>query len=127
MTKGCGKVVSAIEAELQGIIDDYSVFQSKQRMKYGEDEYEIEQNQLNVRSIAAVERAAGQKSIYYRQVVGEPTMHPNTTYNLLGRIGIVQALLNNIQRGYLRSFEDIIHGELFGDYLEMSSHLLESG
>ena len=127
MTKGCGKVVSAIEAELQGIIDDYKAFQPKQRKKYGDDEYEIEQNQLNVRSIAAVERGAWQKSIYYRKVVGEPAMNPNTTYNLLGRIGIVQALLNNIQRGYLRSFEDIIHGELFGDYLEMSSHLLESG
>ena len=127
MTKGCGKVVSAIEAELQGIIDDYKAFQPKQRKKYGDDEYEIEQNQLNVRSIAAVERGAGRNSIYFRQVVGEPAMNPNTTYNLLGRIGIVQALLNNIQRGYLRSFEDIIHGELFGDYLEMSSHLLESG
>ena len=120
-------MVSAIKLELQAIIEEYTVFQSKQKSKGTDVGYEIELNQLNVRCIAAVERGAGRNSIYYRQVIGEPIMHPNTIYNLMGRIGIVQALLHDIEHGYFRSFEDIIHSEVFGDYLEMSSHLLENG
>lgn len=47
-------------------------------------------------------------------------MIPNTVYNLMGGIDIVQALLHDIKNGFFRSFEDIIHGELFSDFLEMA-------
>ena len=121
-------MINAIEAELQGILDEYSKAQLQAQHEDCSDVIgRFQMNQLNVRCIAAVERCAGRNSIYYRQVVGEPTMHPNTNHNLVGRIGIVQALLYDIQHGYFRSFEDIIHGELFGDFLEMAEHLNKSG
>lgn len=121
-------MINAIEAELQGILDEYTNAQSRAQYDDCSDVIgRFQMNQLNVRCIAAVERCAGRNSIYYRQVVGEPTMYPNTNHNLVGRIGIVQALLYDIQHGYFRSFEDIIHGELFGDFLEMAEHLNNSG
>lgn len=121
-------MVSAIEAELQGIIEEYVGFQSRSKYEDCSDVMnKTEINQLNVRCIAAVERGAGRNSIYFRQVVGEPTMHPNTGHNLTARIGIAQALLHDIQKGYFRSFEDLIHGELFGDFLEMADHLQTNG
>lgn len=118
----------AIESELRGIIDEYQLLRDQSQHEDCSDVIgRFQMNQLNVRCIAAVERGAGRNSIYYRQVVGEPTMHPNTNHNMVGRIGIVQALLHDIKNGYFRSFEDIIHGEVFGDYLEMAEHLNSNG
>lgn len=119
----------SIEAELREIVEEYCEFQanaSRDETCVGEADI-IQINNLNVRCIAAIERGAGRNSIYYRQAVGEPAMHPNTVHNLTGRIGIVQALLHDIQKGYFRSFEDLIHGELFGDFLEMADHLYTNG
>ena len=83
-------MVSAIEAELLGIIEEYKGFQSQTEYDDCSDVMKItELNNLSVRCIAAVERGAGRNSIYFRQVVGEPTMHPNTGHNLAERIGIV--------------------------------------
>lgn len=121
-------MVGSIKDELQGIIEEFVGFQSRSKYEDCSDVMnKTEINQLSVRCIAAVERGAGRNSIYFRQVVGEPTMHPNTGHNLTARIGIVQALLHDIQKGYFRSFEDLIHSEVFGDYLEMAEHLNCSG
>ena len=54
-------MVSAIETELQGIIEKHNVFLTKQKSQRIDAAYEIEQNQLNVRCVAAVERGAGRK------------------------------------------------------------------
>ena len=42
-------------------------------------------------------------------------------------VGILQALSLDLKAGHLRSVEELIHGELFGDFLEMARHLLDSG
>lgn len=40
---------------------------------------------------------------------------------------VMNALRADMQMGYLRSFSEILHADLFSDYLEMASHLNESG
>ena len=121
-------MITAIEAELQGIIEEYKGLQSRSKYDDCSDVLdEMQLNQMNVRCIMAVERGTGRGSTYHSQVLGIPKTFPNTHHNLIGRIGIVQALLHDIQHGYFRSFEDLIHGELFGDFLEMAEHLNNSG
>ena len=41
--------------------------------------------------------------------------------------GVAQSLLDDMEAGYTRSIQEIIHGEVFSDYFEMAEHLLESG
>jgi len=41
--------------------------------------------------------------------------------------GVVQSLLEDMEAGYTASLEELVHGEVFGDYLEMAQHLLDSG
>ena len=51
----------------------------------------------------------------------------NTWSEVARQIGVAKALLSDIQNGYMESFEELVHGDVFGDFLEMSDHLLDAG
>ena len=42
-------------------------------------------------------------------------------------VGVVTALQADLKAGYLKTVPELIHGEIFGDFLGMAEHLLESG
>ena len=42
-------------------------------------------------------------------------------------IGVAKSLKYNLYKGYLKSFEELIHGDVFADYLEMAEHLCTTG
>ena len=47
---------------------------------------------------------------------------------IVGKLfSIAKALRDDIKAGCLKSFAELIHGELFGDFLEMAKHLLDEG
>ena len=51
----------------------------------------------------------------------------NISYNHVAKqIGVAKALLSDIQNDYLKGLEEIIHGDLFSDFLEMATHLMEN-
>jgi hypothetical protein len=41
--------------------------------------------------------------------------------------GVLHALRADYEAGYLRSVEELIHADVFADFLEMATHLLDSG
>lgn len=41
--------------------------------------------------------------------------------------GVLQSLLSDMEEGYLDSVSELIHGEMFGDFLEMAQHLMDEG
>ncbi len=82
-----------------------------------------------IRGLAAIQRITGDSSAYSKQAedIGKkygPQL-PKDRAGLL--VGIMQALSDDLKAGYLKSVEELIHGELFGDFLEMARHLLDSG
>lgn len=88
---------------------------------------EVRVMQMQTRCIAAIERASGRKSVYYEQVTSVQQTNDHLWGQLAHQIGVVDSLLHNIRKGYLRSLEEIIHGEVFGDFLEMANFLIKSG
>jgi len=42
-------------------------------------------------------------------------------------MGVLESLRADVEMGYLRSQRELLHGELFGDFLEMAQHLLDEG
>jgi hypothetical protein len=83
------------------------------------------------RSKAAVARIAGTSSEYYRDI--EKVMNvqsgrfADANYKIREVIGAVYALRDDLQRGYLKSVQDIIQSEVFSNYIEMADHLLSQG
>ena len=71
---------------------------------------------LQTRCISAIERVAGQNSNYYKRAMKHDILDE--------QIGVVNALISDIQNGYLVFFEELAHSDVFSDYLEMSEYLL---
>ena len=83
---------------------------------------------LQTRCLAAIERIAGRHSVYFEKIKEvEGTNNWYLEEKLDAEVGVAKALLTDIRNGYLKSFEETIHGDLFADYLEMAAHLAENG
>lgn len=77
---------------------------------------------------AAVLRIAGPGSAYANQIeaaLGRVTVHDGTKCLLAA--GVIEGLQDDIKNGYVTRLTELIHGEVFGDFLEMAEHLLEEG
>src|SRR5260221_1202017 len=74
---------------------------------------------------AVVERSSIMASSYARDVNRIDTEAAGNERLAMYR-GVAQSLLDDLEAGYNRSFEEIIHGDVFSDYLDMAEHLLEA-
>jgi hypothetical protein len=82
-----------------------------------------------VASLAAIARIAGTNSVYAdqaRSLLGDYKYFYNSTAaNTI--LGVVQALRHDVESGFLEDVRELIHGETFGDFLGMATHLLAEG
>jgi len=76
---------------------------------------------------AAVIRTAGPNSPYSNQVQEIIDGEDRHGMQAVKIGGVTEALRNDLQAGFLRSYEELIHAELFGDFLEMAEHLVDTG
>ena len=82
---------------------------------------------LQTRCIAAIERASGRNSTYSRQITEISKRSDRIPFQVGRQIGVAMALLSDIQKDYLRTFEEQLHGDLFGDFLELAAQLTRTG
>jgi hypothetical protein len=100
------------------------------RSKYDDlsDLGESETNLILTRLAATIDRLAPEGSRYKKnahavlQKYGE-----SNAYNIPLLVGMLQALLADYEAGFLATVEELIHADIFGDFLEMSRYLLEEG
>jgi hypothetical protein len=114
--------------QLEGLINEF--FALKNRSKYDDCSDVIKETNgtdLATRAYAAIERISGPASFYSRKGRMIIEQHHSGRSQIIHLAGVLQSLLSDIKAGYLRSVEEIVHGELFGDFLEMARHLTESG
>lgn len=87
----------------------------------------VDRQGLVTRSIVAVHRITGLNSTYsleIERIIKElPALHRQTS----SVMGIVQALRDDLKDGYLQNLQEIVHAEVFSDFIEMAQHLNESG
>ena len=86
----------------------------------------VQISDLKTRCIAAIARSEGHNSLYFRQVDEINKGSLFRPRDLASLIGIAKALLSDIQNDYLSSFEETVHGDMFGDFLEMADQLIEN-
>lgn len=64
----------------------------------------------------------------YREVLRELTVAPIATpRNLTGLVGLLNALRDDYEAGFVRDFAEIIHAGVFADFLETAAELLDKG
>jgi len=74
-----------------------------------------------------IEKITGRRSAYTRQMLSilDEDWHPSYKAELI--IGIVIALRSDLEDGYLSSLSELVHGELFADFVSMTDYLLTEG
>ena len=118
----------AFEQQLAAIISEYDAARSQTKQRYAGDVLDDTQVvELRTRCIAAIERASSPASAYRLQVEESRNSDAHDWVRLAREVGIARALLSDVRNGYLKSVEELLHGEIFGDYLEMAAHLLDNG
>ena len=75
---------------------------------------------------AVVHRVTKSDSPYAVQLSTLPP-RATDTFIIPRLVGIVAALRDDLKAGYSKTAEELIHGEVFGDFLEMADHLLDQG
>ena len=88
---------------------------------------EHERQALVTRAISAIARISGKNSSYskeaHRVIAHQPYLHMHTPHI----IGIVSALRSDVADGHLSSLVELVHAEVFADFLEMADHLIQGG
>ncbi|WP_218313302.1 hypothetical protein [Alteromonas antoniana] len=116
------------EIQLEGVIKEYSEEIARSKYDDGSDVLsDTDVRDLQTRCLAAIERSAGKSSVYYERVLEINRMNNHIYGHLAENIGVARSLLSDIRNGYMKSLEEIIHGEVFSDFLEMAEHLKSNG
>ena len=116
------------ETQLEAVVTEYETALNKSKYEDASDVLnDIRVSDLRTRCISAIERASGSNSVYYNNII-EIRKIKTHGFNKLGlEIGVAKGLLSDIQNDYLKSLEEILHSDIFADFLEMASHLLNNG
>ncbi|MBA7635062.1 hypothetical protein ES703_42662 [subsurface metagenome] len=79
------------------------------------------------RALSVIERIAGKKSEYYKTIEEYFKQEKRVTVRFGYVFGSLYALYQDLEKDYLRNLSELIHGDIFSDYLGMAIHLLEEG
>lgn len=121
-------MTAGFEKQLEGVIKEYE--SARARSKYGDASDVISNVQvrdLQTRCLAAIERIGGRNSVYYERATAILEVKDHPWSHLAAQVGVAMSLLSDLRNDYLKSLEEIIHSDVFSDFLEMADHLLESG
>lgn len=79
---------------------------------------------IETRLMSAIERFAPSGSIYLNAA---NKVRGHSGSNIVQLTGILEALGDDLADGYLFTVEELIHGDVFDDFLEMANELLKKG
>ncbi|SHO63865.1 hypothetical protein [Algoriphagus zhangzhouensis] len=74
-------------------------------------------------SLSFIATIFGVESVYYHQF--EIEVRSSYYYNVDSAIGILTAIKNEIETGWLISFKKLVEADVFSDFMEMAEHLLK--
>jgi len=119
-----------IDDQLEVIISDFAELKSKphQYDDYSDVIDNVVRQTMLTRIRAAVTRISGEDSPYSKQL--EPILKRQDVYEferIEMSMGIITALQMDLKAGYLSTFTELIHGEIFADFLEMADYLCREG
>jgi hypothetical protein len=79
-------------------------------------------NKWHTKTTSFLERMVGVESAYYRHFA-EKSTNPEV-HRVRAGLGILSALRDDVAGGHFARFREIVHSDLFSDFLEMAEYLL---
>ena len=115
--------------QLESIIKTYNAFKSKSQTQDLSDVVDrVNVHTMITEARAAIVRISGRKSVYTEQAEDIlRDVHTTDLKKMPEIVGVVAALQADLKGGYLDSLEELLHGAVFADFLEMADHLQNEG
>ena len=115
--------------QLDQVLELYKTIDSSSQYSDFSDVLFSAYGQFRASAIAVINRVAGPDSVYVKEIDILPMHrdHGSNNSNIPVIAGIVQALRDDVARDFLESARELIHGELFSDFLEMADFLVSEG
>jgi len=121
-------ITDVFEQQLFEIVSDYTCAKSTSRQADCSDFLtEQEVRALQTRCLASIVRVASKSSIYYETANRIISSNEDPWTQLAGLVGVVESLHSDLCKGYLKTLEELIHSDVFSDFLEMAEHLTDTG
>lgn len=114
-------------SQLDDVLAEWSALVKRSKYDDASDLPEAEVGQFVSRAEAAIHRIAGTPSPYADQAGRVFKTKAYTGYYGRALAGILQSLRADLAAGYVKSQRELLHAELFADFLEMAQHLLNEG
>jgi len=113
--------------QLKHVLTDWEQLSKKSKHDDLSDLPDYELVAMLTRAHAAIENSTQPSSAYRKQADRIQGMKTSTCFKLMEMIGVVKSVRTDIEAGFCQSISELMHGELFADFLEMAQHLLDSG
>jgi hypothetical protein len=121
------KLKYQLETQLTGVVKVFEEARSSSAHDDLSDLRHTDIQRLTTAARAAILRIGGKDSAYAKQMDEILKSKWYESAKALQLLGVVEALLSDVKAGYLGTVAELIHGEVFGDFLEMAEHLLDGG
>lgn len=113
--------------QLSEIINSFELMKLESQYNDLSDLPKDNRQSIVTKSIAAVTRITGEKSVYIQEInriiKNNPELHIHTS----SIVGVIKALLEDLESGFLDNISEIIHAEVFSDFLDMADYLNNNG
>jgi hypothetical protein len=113
--------------QLDLLLDLYRNFQQQSKHNDLSDLSKQERQSLVSRGIAAIHRITGLESTFSQEIkrlIGNtPALHGHTS----SVMGVVLALREDLNAGYMQTLAEMVHADVFSDFLDMATHLNDLG
>ena len=114
-------------AQLDDLLGEFGALLKRSKYDDASDLPEAEVGRFVSRAEAAIHRVAGRPSPYADQSDRVFKAGGYTGFLARSLAGILQSLRTDLAAGYVRSQRELLHAELFADFLEMAQHLPKRG
>lgn len=118
--------VEYFEMQLTTILAEFAESQAKSKHDDLSDLPKNDRQALVTKAIAAIHRIGGSNSTYAREVDRLLKHLEHLHLHTSPIMGVVAALRDDLKAGYIRSLVEVIHSEVFSDFLEMAQHLCDA-
>ena len=114
--------------QIEEILTNYEDYQNNKKTFITNKGQEVISS-LITRIKAIVKRITGNDSEYYKHIEEIFVLYEKYEDNvkLSPLKGVLDGLYQDLKAGYLKSFSELIHADIFSDYIEMAEYLLEEG
>ena len=121
-------MTQVFELQLNDIVSEYETTLDSSHYSDASDVLtDTQVADMRTRCIAAIGRAADHDSVYYREAMAVREQKGHVHHYLRQEIGVANGLLSDIRQGYMSSLKELLHSNLFGDFIEMARYLLDNG